>query len=188
MCFTNNMNSLSNMDSQHIRESIESFRHVKDLEEVWHKRDALDVANWFIVYSGYTKTHMQIQKLSYIAHGYMLGIHGEALIRDQVEAWKLGPVYSTIYQEFKRWKFNPIGQVRYTPEPFTEKQQDVLENVFGSYGRFCGYYLSDITHDNSDTTTPWRQHYIDGASHIPIPDSSTKKYYTQLYAEYGYDY
>lgn len=151
-------------------------------------RPALDVANWFVEYSGYTKTHMQIQKLSYIAHGYMLGVHGVPLVRDRVEAWKLGPVFPDIYDEFKRWKFNPIGKVRYTPEQFTIKQQAVLENVFASYGRFCGYYLSDITHDNSDTPTPWRQCYIDGAQHVPIPDSTTKEYYKQLYNTYGYDY
>lgn len=152
------------------------------------RRRALDVANWFIEYSGYTKTLMQIQKLSYIAHGYMLGVHGIPLIRDIVEAWKYGPVFPDVYHEFKQWKLNPIGQIRYTPEPFTEKQHEILENVFGSYGRFCGYYLSDITHDNSETTTPWRQCYIDGARHIPIPDSITKEYYTNHYTKYGYDY
>ena len=152
------------------------------------RRDALDVANWFIVHSGYTKTPLQIQKLSYIAHGYMLGVHGIPLIRDQAEAWEHGPVFPKVFQEFKRWKFNPIGKVRYTPEPFTEKQDTLLRNVFGSYGRFCGYYLSQITHDNSDTPTPWRQCYIDGARHVPISDRTTQEYYARLYAQHGYAY
>ena len=37
-------------------------------------RSALDVANYFVEYSDYTKTHLQIQKLTYISHGYMLAI------------------------------------------------------------------------------------------------------------------
>ena len=64
-------------------------------------RPALDVANWFIEYSGYTKTSLQIQKITYIAHGYMLGIHGVPLVSDQAQAWKLGPVFPEIYWKFK---------------------------------------------------------------------------------------
>ena len=150
-------------------------------------RPALDVANWFIEYSGYTKTSLQIQKLTYIAHGYMLGIHGVPLVSDQAQAWKLGPVFPEIYWKFKKWKFNPIG-VSASPAPFTAMQQDVMENVFASYGRFCGYYLSDITHDNSDGETPWRQCYVEGAKYTPIPDDTTKEYYRQLHEKHGYDY
>lgn len=151
-------------------------------------RPAIEVANWFVEYSGYTKTPMQIQKLTYIAHGYMLGIHGVPLVRDQAEAWERGPVFSDVYHKFKRWKFNPIGARTYSPAPFTTKQQEVMENVFASYGRFCGYYLSDITHNNSETTTPWRQCYVEGVRHAPISDDITKEYYRQLYENYGYNY
>ena len=159
--------------------------HELFLEE--QPRPALDVADWFIEYSGYTKTSLQIQKLAYIAHGYMLGIHGVPLVRDQVQAWKLGPVFPEIYWKFKRWKFNPIGTSA-SPAPFTTMQQDVMENVFASYGRFCGYYLSDITHENSDGKTPWTQCYVEGAKYTPIPDDITEEYYRQLHKKHGYDY
>ncbi len=146
----------------------------------------MDVANYFIELSGYTKTPMQIQKMTYIAHGYMLGVHGMPLVRDRAEAWKRGPVFPKVFHEFKRWKFNPIGEIRYEPEPFTERQQTVLDRVMGSYGRFCGYYLSQITHDDDKAETPWRQCYVEGAMHIPIPDSVTQAYYQQLYERTGY--
>ena len=151
-------------------------------------RSALDVANHFVEYSGFTKTPLQIQKLTYIAHGYMLGVHGVPLVRDQVEAWEHGPVFPEVFHEFKRWKFNPVGAVRCSPEPFGEDQQSVLDDVYAAYGRFCGYFLSDITHDNSDTTTPWRQHYKPGVRNVHIPDSATKAYYKRLYEERGYYY
>ena len=153
-----------------------------------YRRHALDVANYFVEHSHYTKTPLQIQKLTYIAHGYMLGIHGKSLVFDQAEAWEHGPVFPKVYHEFKKWKFTPIGKVRYTPDPFTSDQQNVLDNVLAFYGRFCGYYLSQITHDNSDTETPWKKCYVYGASHTPIPDTVTQSYYKQLYNEHGYDY
>ena len=148
----------------------------------------MDVANHFVEHSGFTKTPLQIQKLTYIAHGYMLGVHGVALVHDQVEAWEHGPVFPNVFHEFKQWKFNPIGAVRYSPEPFTQEQQVVLDNVYAYYGRFCGYFLSDITHDNSDTMTPWRQYYMPGAKHIRIPNPATEAYYRRLYEERRYEY
>ena len=151
-------------------------------------RSALDVANHFVEYSGFTKTPLQIQKLTYIAHGYMLGVHGVPLVCDRVEAWEHGPVFPNIFHEFKQWKFNPIGVVRYSPKPFAEDQKSVLGKVYATYGRFCGYFLSDITHNNSYTTTPWRQHYKPGVKNIRIPDSTTKAYYKRLYEECGYHY
>ena len=47
---------------------------------------ALDVANHFIEYSGYTKTNLQVSKLTYISHGYTLAIHDEPLIAEVVDA------------------------------------------------------------------------------------------------------
>lgn len=162
--------------------------HRVQYQEPDPKRDALDVANYFIKLSGYTKTPMQIQKMAYIAHGYMLGVYGMPLVRDRAEAWKRGPVFPKVFHEFKRWRFNPIGEIRYEPEPFTEKQQNILDEVFGSYGRYCGYYLSQITHDDDDTITPWRQCYVEGVMHTPIPDSVTQTYYKQLYDRFGYEF
>ena len=151
-------------------------------------RSALDVANHFVEYSRYSKTPLQIQKLTYIAHGYMLGVDDEALTSEEPEAWDHGPVFSNVFREFKKWKFNPIGAVKYSPEPFTPTQYGILNNVFAYYGRFCGYFLSEITHGNSDEPTPWQRCYIPGAKHIRIPNDITQKYYKQLYEKRGYEY
>lgn len=37
-------------------------------------------------------THMQLQKLTYIAHGYYLALTGKPLLNECVSAWKYGPV------------------------------------------------------------------------------------------------
>lgn len=146
---------------------------------------ALDIASYFIRYSGFTKTQLQIQKMSYIAHGYMLGVHDQQLIHDRVEAWKHGPVYRDIHDVFKKWKGSPIARTSQPIPSFTPDETNILENVFGSYGRFCGYYLSDITHSNGRKPTPWRLHYQPYMNNI-IPDETTKEYYQDLYHRQGF--
>ena len=142
-------------------------------------RHALDVANYFIDKSGYTKTNLQVMKMTYVAHGYMLAIHDEPLIGDLVEAWKNGPVIPKIYKTFKKWNLSPIGKMTYTPESFTDKQDEMLDAIFKSYGRFCGYYLSQITHEDDRVITPWKQCYVPGKN-VVIPDDITKKYYKEI--------
>ncbi len=142
-------------------------------------RSALDVANYYIENSDYTKTNLQIIKLTYIAHGHMLAMCDEPLIIDDVEAWKHGPVIPTIYHKFKQWQLSPIGKISYSPDPFVKKEKEVLDTVFAYYGRYCGYYLSQITHEDSYSPTPWKQCYVPGRNAI-IPDEVTKAYYKIL--------
>jgi len=140
---------------------------------------ALDVANYLIAYSGYTKTNLQIMKLTYIAHGYVLAIHDRPLIQDNVAAWERGPVIANVYHAFKRWGSRVIGRTTYTPKPFGEEERQVIDAVFASYGRYCGYYLSQITHEDGDRETPWRQCYVQGKN-AWIPDEVTKEYYEKV--------
>ena len=142
-------------------------------------RRALDVANYYIEYSGYTKTNLQILKLTYIAHGYTLAIHNRPLITDRVEAWKRGPVIPGIYNTFKRWGSGVIGATTYTPKPFSASQDEILQAVYAEYGKYCGYYLSQITHEDGELKTPWLQCYEAGLN-AKIPNDITKEYYKQL--------
>ena len=59
------------------------------------------VANEFIHLAkadGRSLTPLQLIKLTYIAHGWMLTLYGRPLIVDEVEAWKYGPVIPDLYQ------------------------------------------------------------------------------------------
>ena len=48
-------------------------------------------------------TPLQLLKLVYIAHGWMLGLRQKPLIRDRIEAWKYGPVIPALYHDLKRY-------------------------------------------------------------------------------------
>lgn len=142
-------------------------------------RSALDIANYFIKYSGYAKTNLQILKMSYIAHGYMLALYDKPLFDNVVEAWDYGPVVPDIYKKFKKWGANPIPKVSGSiSDPFDSEEQDILDTVYPDYGRYCGFYLSQITHEPG---TPWSKcHKPSGNARID--DQTTKEYYKKLLA------
>ena len=54
--------------------------------------DARVIANALISRHGVnTLTPLQVQKLTYLCHGWTLGLYSQPLSRQQVEAWRWGP-------------------------------------------------------------------------------------------------
>ena len=68
------------------------------------------IANYFLSKYGvdYNITPMKLVKLVYIAHGWHLGITNNALIDENPEAWKYGPVIPRVYHTFKKFGKNPV--------------------------------------------------------------------------------
>lgn len=129
---------------------------------------------------GATLTPMQLVKLTYIAHGWSLGLRNRDLFKNRIEAWQYGPVIPDLYHATKAFGRNPIpldsigdpNQVGIAPE---DKQ--LLEAVYKKYGHLDGIALSYITHKAG---TPWTQVYRPGVMHIEIPDSLIKSHYEEL--------
>ncbi len=155
-------------------------------ESLWQvgiMHNAIDVACYFIKYSGYTKTHLQIQKLTYISHGYMLAIHNRPLIDDEIQAWKHGPVIPNVYEVFKKWNSRVIESIPTKPKQFEKEELEIMNTVFANYGKYCGFYLSQITHEDGDKPTPWRRCYIPETKNT-ISDGITQEYYKELIQEH----
>ena len=128
--------------------------------------DSRAVANFFLIRAqekNIKLTHLQIQKLVYFAHGWTLGATEQNLIRDAVEAWKLGPVIRTIYDEFRPYGGDPIcglakgldaagSDLVAITSNFSELEKQIMGLVFDTYGNMDGYQLSDLTHAKG---SPW---------------------------------
>lgn len=143
------------------------------------ERSAKAVANYFFELSRKKKkpvTPLKMQKLVYIAHGWHLGITGEPLVVDEyAEAWDFGPVFPSLYHEFKHFRASPISEPAqelvidepieswdwdwdrlesYTPE-IDKKDTELrhfLDRIWKIYSKYSGGRLSSMSHGKG---TPW---------------------------------
>ena len=123
-------------------------------------------------------TPMQLLKLVYISHGWMLGLHGRPLLTESVEAWTYGPVVPSVYHAYKRYRNSHISDdpVDHTAD-LDASEKDLIEQVWNVYGKYSGIQLSGLTHKPG---TPWeitRQRFGVGAI---IPNDLIEDYYRRL--------
>jgi uncharacterized phage-associated protein len=116
------------------------------------------IANYFIKASqdtGQELTPMKLIKLSYIAHGWYLGLYDKALLNETIYAWKYGPVIYSTYKEFKKFGNCQINELVNTGNGYPYPSSDVLpflKMIWDVYGKFSGVELSSMTHQRG---TPW---------------------------------
>lgn len=109
-------------------------------------------------------TPLQLQKLTYITYGWYLGVTGEKLFDESVEAWDHGPVIPSLFHEFKKFGREPITRLAHTAkdlgfdasEPFIREDDttatQLVDWVWKSYGGKSGGQLRKLTHMSG---TPW---------------------------------
>ena len=123
---------------------------------------------------------MQILKLSYIAHGFTLALLGKPLSKEPVKAWQFGPVFPSIYREFRRDR-DPMRikkPIDGYPDNFENAEKEIMKKVFALYGKMDAWELSELTHEDD---TPWYKVFCeDGNDGKIIKDAAIKKYYEDL--------
>jgi uncharacterized phage-associated protein len=153
--------------------------------------NALAIANFFIKKSfdtGEPVTNMKLVKLVYIAHGWYLGLSGQPLLSEPVEAWKYGPVVPSVYYSFKDFGGEAIRQMATgisandsAPIPLPNPELvPFLEKIWEVYGQFSGIALSAMTHQD---LTPWKMVWDTQGKHsnnVIIPNDLIKEYYQKL--------
>lgn len=141
-------------------------------------------------------TPLQLQKLAYIAHGWTLGLTDEPLVTDELaEAWQYGPVFPTLYHEFKEYGKGPISKKAtdlnivgpdfqfQVIEPAVPDDDTatwaLLRRVWDQYGKYGGIALSDLTHRAG---TPWAQVWNNskGIKNADIDNEIIKAHYKEL--------
>jgi uncharacterized phage-associated protein len=133
---------------------------------------------------------MKLQKLTFFAHGWHLGIYERPLLDEQVQAWKFGPVIPSIYHSFKQYGNKPIREpaldvdddghliVPRLPET-AQSDRGLIHRVWDVYGRFTGSQLSSMTHGPD---TPWAQIWTtneqgQGLRFVAIPNELIRDYF-----------
>lgn len=146
---------------------------------------ATTVANEFIALAegaGRPLTPMQINKLTYIAHGFSLAVFRRPLIREAVEAWKYGPVIPSVYRKLKRFGSSVVDEQIAPPflgraELLDDDDKKLIRIVFDKYGYLTGSQLSHLTHKPG---TPWEVNYTPGEYGTEIDNGLIRSHYTAL--------
>lgn len=151
--------------------------------------DAATVANRFIELAGdegKALTPMQLVKLTYIAHGFSLGLYGKGLIDEAVQAWKYGPVIPSLYRRTKRYGRAPVIEpvkqrsIFRSPEELTDRDRAVIDEVYKKYGGLTGPQLSYLTHRRG---TPWAQTYDPDVYGSDIDNALIEMHYATILAQ-----
>ena len=154
------------------------------------------VANYFLDLAEEKEeplTPLKVQKLVYIAHGWYLALSKEALISDEyAEAWQYGPVFPSIYYEFKWFgsnkitdraeelvSFNQLSGTWKKIIPLVPSQDKItctfLDRIWKVYSPYNAIVLSEMTHEEG---TPWSlTKEEDDKINAHIPNCRIKEYY-----------
>jgi len=54
------------------------------------------------------RTHMALNKLVHLVHGWALA-NGRGVVANGAEVWRYGPVYRDVYEAFERFGHRPVG-------------------------------------------------------------------------------
>lgn len=141
---------------------------------------AIQIAKKFFNLSqeeGLNLTNMQVQKLVYFAHGYMLAINNQSLINDEVKAWNFGPVVPPMYNKLKKYGNSAIDiGTDIEDADLTEQQVKVIKWVWNSFKNHSGSQLSQISHLPD---APWSQVWRDN-KFGEISNLLTQEYYKRF--------
>src|SRR6056297_3390430 len=72
----------------------------------------LEVSNAFLQEFGATNgiSHMKLQKLTYLFHGFWLQENDDRALSVDPEVWQYGPVFGSLYQALKRFRSEKISE------------------------------------------------------------------------------
>ena len=146
--------------------------------------DAIIVANRLIQLGIKEKnplTPLQIIKLVYICHGFMLGLYKRPLITQKIEAWQYGPVIVKLYDKLKKYRGAHVEKEIsiWSKTELDDEQNDIVQQVFSKYAYLSGVALSTLTHLSG---TPWQivRSLVGKDNKGIIPNDIIEDYYSNL--------
>lgn len=123
-------------------------------------------------------TPMHVIKLTYLSHGWMLGLYDEPLLWEPVEAWTYGPVVPSLYHLYKAWGGDPITAVPIDrSDNLTDQQRDLIDAVEDVYRNHTALQLSNITHKPG---SPWDVVRRESGIGAIIPNELLRDHYRRL--------
>lgn len=110
---------------------------------------------------GESITHLKLQKILYFLQGWHLAYFKTDPFKEAPEAWVHGPVYRSVYNEYRGKGFEPLllglpeetelDDLLETLPNFTPKLKEFILELITHYGSKSAFELEVLTHGQ----TPW---------------------------------
>lgn len=123
---------------------------------------ASDVAKYYLnrsTFDGEVVTPLKMQKLIYYAYVWTLLQNGQKLFDEKIEAWPLGPVVPSLYQELSKYGSAPISsdfigseeEIKKIESKFPDEVKKTLDKVYEKYMTKTAFELVQLVHEEK----PW---------------------------------
>ncbi len=126
-------------------------------------------------------SNLKLQKLMYYCQAYHLAITDKPLFKDDIQAWRYGPVVPSIYEKYKEYKNNIISPSEIRRKDRTNNNLlnslavGIISQVLNGYGRLNAIRLMQMTHAED----PWKNAYNEGECSV-IRKEVMQKYYKKF--------
>ncbi|MBP9773104.1 MAG: SocA family protein [Candidatus Peribacteraceae bacterium] len=117
-------------------------------------------------------TNLKLQKILYFAQAAHLAVHEKPLFKEEIEAWKFGPVVPSIYKKYKQYTNKVIPNSKVVLE-FDEQLINFLNSIWEIYGKYSAAELVEITHQHK----PWKQAFFEGKGTTVIEKAVMMSHY-----------
>ncbi|MBE5867342.1 MAG: DUF4065 domain-containing protein [Lachnospiraceae bacterium] len=134
-------------------------------------------------------TPLALQKILYFIQGIYMVLFGTPIYDEDCVAWMHGPVYESVYEMFKTFKYNPIDDNRFVMfknrfQELSKEEKEVIDLIIDSFGMYSGKALEKITH-NEDPWKQAREGYLPmEPSNVVIEKQEIKRYFDKVSEEY----
>lgn len=145
-----------------------------------------EVVNWFLsqVDDYDYITHLALQKLLYFSQGWSYVFNGCSLFDNDCEAWVHGAVYRIIFDEFKKFKYNPLPKMDKTTS-LSQEEIAVLEFVKRYYFNvYTAKTLEEICHLEEPFQLVRKDVDADKNSEKIIEKTFIRDYYREIAQKY----
>ena len=147
------------------------------------------IAEYFINLAneeGKDLTPLHLQKLTFLAHGYLLGKTGRPLIQETIEAWPYGPVIPELYSLYRHFGKKPVESLFRKNQPvlldealaYLQKDEQVLKALMDVWKEFKHKSAMSLTNLTHEPDSPWDKCYRI-LSRNPIPNDIIEEFYSE---------
>lgn len=137
------------------------------------------IAKFIVQKSESQISNLKLQKLLYYVQGWHLGLKGEPVFTEEIQAWIHGPVVPEIFQTYREYKWTPIARPT-KAVTLNDAIADHVHQVLDAYGKLSAAQLEALSHSEE----PWIHARNGLAPKAPskavITHTSMKQYFGKL--------